>query len=449
MAKQIDVTESFSIHPTGATNTSNMSASSSYPAANAYTDSDSTTYARYSLSRSTTGYTHYTFTLPDIPSGATITSLTATVKVYVNNTGYVTNTVCQFYTNTTAKGSNYTFASTNSSNVVNMTNTGTWTVAELQNLRLRIGGTGGSQNNSKYITVYGATVTITYRLQGTAYTIDASSIIDNITVDPATQDVLSGGSGVVTIWASDASEFVITDNGVNIFNQLVSGGDSGSGTYIPSSYANLTNASINSSYPITRAYHDADQNSQYARIDINSNTTGYINLLFDFSEIPEDATITSVSVRARLRISATNRITSSTCQLYNGSTAKGSGVSFQNTTSGGTIVTPSAGSWTRSELDNLRLRMIATRNSSGNSGYIYIYGADITIVYTITSRTYTYTISNINTDHVIIVGQKFYIKQNNVWVECSKIYLKQNGAWIEQDLSYLSDNNIKYLKQGG
>jgi len=131
MSKPINVTESFSIHPTGATNTSNMSASSSYPSSNAMTDSNSNTYARYSLSRNTAGYTHYTFTLPDIPSAATITSLTATVKVYINNLSYVSNTICQFYTNTTAKGSNYTFANTSSSNVVNMTDTGTWTVSEL------------------------------------------------------------------------------------------------------------------------------------------------------------------------------------------------------------------------------------------------------------------------------------------------------------------------------
>lgn len=64
MPKQIDTTQTFSIHPSGATNTSNMTASSSYPASNAYTDSNSTTYARYTVTRNAVAYTNYTFTLP-------------------------------------------------------------------------------------------------------------------------------------------------------------------------------------------------------------------------------------------------------------------------------------------------------------------------------------------------------------------------------------------------
>lgn len=125
MPKQINIQDSVSIHPNGSTGTTNMSASSQYPSTNALTDSNSDTYARYSITKNTTGETYFTFDVPSIQNGATITSVTATVKVYVNNTTYVTNTVCQLYSGTTAKGSNYTFASTSNSNVVNMTNTGT------------------------------------------------------------------------------------------------------------------------------------------------------------------------------------------------------------------------------------------------------------------------------------------------------------------------------------
>lgn len=125
MPKQINIQDSVSIHPNGATGTSNLTTSSSYPSSNACTDSNSDTYARYTVSRNTTGETYFTFDVPSIPNGATITSVTATVKVYVNSTTYVTNTVCQLYSGTTAKGSNYTFANTSSSNVVSMTNTGT------------------------------------------------------------------------------------------------------------------------------------------------------------------------------------------------------------------------------------------------------------------------------------------------------------------------------------
>ena len=67
-----------------------------------------------------------------------------------------------------------------------MTNTGSWTISELENLRLKIGGTGNNSNNSKYIYVYGATVVINYQLTGTAYVVTAVSSVNDVTVSPAT-----------------------------------------------------------------------------------------------------------------------------------------------------------------------------------------------------------------------------------------------------------------------
>lgn len=332
-----------------------------------------------------------------------------------------------------------------------MTNTGTWTVAELQNLRLRIGGTGGNQSNTKYITVYGATVTITYRVQGTAYTIDTSSSINGITIEPSTQDILGGNSGTVLVHASDSSEFNITDNGINVFSQLVEYTIDGEETAIPSSYTNLSSGiTINSSYPIANAYNNSSQTALYARLDFNTSITGYIELLFDFSEIPANASITSITARARLRVSNTSRMTNTICRLYTGNTAKGSNITFATTSATQYTLTP--GSWTRSELSDLRMRIGATSTNSTSSKYIYIYGADITIEYSANGKHYTYTISNINADHTIIIAEipteKFYLKSNGAWVNVNKIYLKSNGTWTQVALSYLSDNNIQYLIQG-
>jgi hypothetical protein len=61
MPKSININDSISVHPVGATGTSNLSTSSSYPSPNACTDSNSNTYARYTVSRSTTGETYFTF----------------------------------------------------------------------------------------------------------------------------------------------------------------------------------------------------------------------------------------------------------------------------------------------------------------------------------------------------------------------------------------------------
>lgn len=154
-------------------------------------------------------------------------------------------------------------------------------------------------------------------------------------------------------------------------------------TLTASGNTGLTGMTISSSYPITNAYDASSNTSNYARYSISTSTTGYVYLTFDTSSIPSSATIQSVTANARLRISSTSRVTNRVCQLYTGTTAKGSSVSFSSTSSGGTVVSPTAGTWTRAELNDLRMRIGGTGSSSSQSKYIYIYGVDITITYTV------------------------------------------------------------------
>lgn len=149
-----------------------------------------------------------------------------------------------------------------------------------------------------------------------------------------------------------------------------------------SGYTGLTGMSVSGSYPMTRAYEDSDDTSDYARCSISKSTTGYVYLTYDTTAIPANATIQSVTAKARLRISDASRVTNRVCQLYTGTTAKGSSVDFSSTSSGGSVVSPTAGSWTRDELNNLRMRIGGTGSSSNQSKYIYIYGTDITVTYT-------------------------------------------------------------------
>ena len=148
-----------------------------------------------------------------------------------------------------------------------------------------------------------------------------------------------------------------------------------------SGYTGLTGMSVSGSYPMTRAYEDSSDTSDYARLSISASTTGYVYLTYDASAIPANATITSVVANARLRISSSTRVTNRVCQLYTGTTAKGSSVSFSSTSNGGAVVSPTAGSWTRAELSSLRMRIGGTGSSSSQSKYIYIYGTDITVTY--------------------------------------------------------------------
>lgn len=108
-------------------------------------------------------------------------------------------------------------------------------------------------------------------------------------------------------------------------------------------------------------------------------------LLFNCS-VPSGVTVTAISVSVKMRASQSNR--SASVRLYNGTTS----ISNTNTvtsTSTSNIATFSATSIPTS-FTNLRLYFSA---SSTNSNYRpYVYGATITITYTVPAKTVTYTV---------------------------------------------------------
>ena len=171
-----------------------------------------------------------------------------------------------------------------------------------------------------------------------------------------------------------------------------------------SGYTDLTGASVSSSYPMTRAYEDSSDTSDYARLSISTSTTGHVYLLYDTSDIPANATITSITANARLRISSSSRVTNRKCQLSSGTTAKGTSVSFSSTSSGGAVVSPTAGSWTRAELNDLRMYIEGTGSSSNQSKYIYIYGTDITVEYSVPSVVHVTGVSLDKSTDTVAVG---------------------------------------------
>ena len=61
MSRPINISDTLTFAPTSNVSTTNMSASSQYPAANDYTDASSTTYVQFSVTRNTTGSTYYVF----------------------------------------------------------------------------------------------------------------------------------------------------------------------------------------------------------------------------------------------------------------------------------------------------------------------------------------------------------------------------------------------------
>ncbi len=451
-------TRSITIHPSGYTGASNFTipTSGSYTITNAYKGSgDTTNYCRITVNTSSTGYFYLTFDTSDIPPGATITSITGTVTVRVSNTTRVTNTVCQLYTGTTAKGSNVTFASTIASNTVTLSPGTGWTRANLNDFRLRIGATGSSSTQTKYIYLYGATITINYSIPTYDVTLTNNT---SATVSLSETSVAEGESADVII--DTLTNITVTDNGVNVnnlFGQMTGGTISQvpSETFTTGFSSSSTNFYQNSStistswleYAIGHSaespYSTSDTNNTYAKPD---GQTAWINYHFDFSSIPSVATINSVSVKVYgARENASNDSSHvARFQCYSGSTAKGTRQDFTSTSNSAVTLTD-PGTWTATELHDAQLRF--------EVGYYggRMLGITWTVTYSVSG--YKYTITNVSTNHEIVVSNAggsqptIYYKLNGNWVAAVAVYKKVNGSWVLQsNLANVFDANTNYIK---
>lgn len=409
MSRTVDIDDNITVHPSSFDDdaSSYASISSSYPVSNAYDGSDSTSYAQFNIVTGSNAYTYiwYNFDLSLIPSGATINSVTCFAKAYINttNSSRITQRVIQLYSGSTAKGSSSTVS--NSTSAFNMT-PGTWTREELQSARIGITVRRGTSNTTSTYNVrfYGATLSVSYSVNGTIYDITAASNVDGITVDPATQEVFEGGSGTITIDAPSLEDIEVVDNNEDVTDQLVQKTKPTGGTIekYPESYQ--TSGSISG----TNYQHAIGNGSDSASSSGNdyasggSGSTAYINYSFDFSDIPENATIDSVSLSVKGHCeNASQSSEIARCQAYSGTTSKGSSIDFTSTSD--TVKEMSVGTWTRAELQTAILRF--TIGYYGGK----LVGATWEVTYSVPSSSnpyyYEYVISNVNADHIVIINE--------------------------------------------
>lgn len=203
----------------------------------------------------------------------------------------------------------------------------------------------------------------------------------------------------------------------------------------PSSYDSSlsTYDSVNSSYPLSNGYSNADSDT-YAEINTVKGTqaTTMLTIKFDMSKVPAGATIDSVSCRIKARISNSSPyVLTGSAQLYWGSTAMGGDVGLGTTAT--TYTFNDVGYWDRDRLNTLSLVITCTRGIMGgsNTQTLRFYGADLTVNYTGGGSS----------------GPKLSTKVNGSWVNVSKVYKKINGSWIEQsDLASLFSTSTNYVK---
>lgn len=405
MSREISIQDSLVVHPSGI-NTSQSSYSTESNNANAYTDTSSTTYSTIGLTTGSgaTSYVTYTFDTSDLPEGATIDSVTCTAKARISSTSYISTATLQLYSGTTPKGSTVSCRSTSTSTVYTLT-PGTWTFSEVSDVRIRMTATRGTSNTSRSASMYfyGANLTINYSINGIAYTIGITSNVDGITVEPATQEIIGGNSATVKIYADSIDDYAVTDNDVDITEDLVQKQVVTGGTIsqVPESYT-VSGSISGTRYQSTVGCGVDNPSSQTGNDYCGSNgSTATIYYHFDFSDIPDEATIESMTVRAYGHLESTSQSSEhAELNTYYGTTAKGTAVSYTSTSSA--IVTINAGTWTVAEL-KADARVGFTIGYYGGLTTGITWEVEYSVPSSGNNYYWEYTLENVSADHVIIV----------------------------------------------
>lgn len=277
-----------------------------------------------------------------------------------------------------------------------------------------------------------------------------------ITIIPTgTETIDAGDEYVIALITNNVSKIQVLDNDVDTSDNLVyyPAVNSDSLTVIPNKVVEYS-GTTSTDYPLSNGLNNSENYNyyNYARISL-SQSSGYIVYSFDTSDIPVGAVITSISCRVRARAS-NNSVNPKTLQLYNGDTPVGNTTNLYGgyyTDDTNNIRTLTDGTWTRDSLQNIRIRIDGT-NSSDYNYYLYFYGADLTINYSV-PECYKYILRDISTNHTIIFNEiltTVFSKVSNSWSENSKIYEKRNGNWVQvegDDILTLFDTHKIYIRK--
>lgn len=390
-------------------------------ASNMYTNTDSTTYATITNTYSSTSsyYAYITgFNFSSVPDNAVVSSIE--IKLKASHSGGNTSTIYGYtYNNGTAtqiSAAGSTTALETSATVKTFSNTTiAWDTLKGygSTFGIRINCRRSNRNTQATFQIYGAEIAVTY----TVPVYHDVSVSGDGTLDPTgTTSVLEGDPFVLHISGITPT---VTDNNVDVTSQLVQTTEV-TETSIP-------NGNTNSGFTlsnISNAYHDAT-NTTYAQLQLAGSNTGTI--YFDMSDIsiPSGASITGVTASATLQYNRNNSTSGFTasCQMYAGSSAKGSSTSVVSSGSSDvarTTFTLSPGSsWTATEINSARFYITATNSARSTVRYLYVYGVSFNITYESSGVTYIYTISSVTADHTIVVS---------AGSASDKIYFKTDGS---------------------
>lgn len=372
---------------------------------NMYYNTDHTAAYCSIRGRNSTSSTYYAFingfNFDDVPANAIVSSFVVKIRCY-RNTYQQTGSTYRLRLASSASNNSVISGTTMSGDIGTTADVYTIPTGDLTWSQLKNYGSGfsieiplrPSSSQYPYVYVYGAEIEVTYTLP----------VYHNITVSGAepsgTTSVLEGSSFTAR-GGGYSSKPTVTDNGVDVTSQVQA--------VSTDSVAACPSSNTNSNFTVTnadRAYHGAD-NTTYATLDLaGGGATGGIYFNFGAISLPTGATLQSVACSVTLQFSRNNSSSgvTSSFQLYANTTAKGSA---NNWVTGATDVAKttynlSVGSWTASDLSNPRLYITMTNNASSTHRYIYVYGATLTVTYSVAGYIYVYTVSNITAAHTIV-----------------------------------------------
>lgn len=408
-------------------------------ASNAYTNTDSTTYATVNNTYASTinRYVYLQgFNWDAVPSDAIINSFRILLKASESG-----GTTSSSYRPVLCKGTStysnaYCSAITTSVSVHEFSFTQDYATFrdDGEEFGIRINCRRGSRNTSASFRIYGAEIEVDYTVPDPATV--TSTLSGNGTIVPSgATNTYKDAEYTLTITTNKSETVTVTNNGVDVTSQLVAHGSESTSTFT-ATHVTTSGIQSGSSYAQYAVGHTAESPySSTSNMYASSSSTGYAQYSFDFSDIPSDAVIEDIEVRCHghRESSAISSTYVSKCALYlNGSEASEE-VDFPSTSASIITLTPTTLP-ARSQLDNMTVRHFV-----GYYGGL-VTGISFVVTYSTGSGldryTYTYTVTGDATIAVTIGssgGTKFYVKESSGWTQYSKLWKKTSSGWVEVD----------------
>lgn len=434
---------------------SNSSYLSVANAANMYSNTDDDSYATVTNSRtSTTSYYIYLrgFNFDAIPDGAIINSFT--IKLKARESGVSTSDSYKPYlADDTSAINGSCSAITTTATVHEFTGiSADWDtiVGYGADFGIRINCRRASRNTTGYVYIYGAEIEVDYTVPNPRTV--TSTLSGDGTISPSgATSTYEGAEYTLTITPTDKTETVtVTNNGVDVTNQLVAHGQGGEEVVVPDDVTthSIQSGSSYAQYAVGHSAESPSSSGTSSNMYASSGSTGYAEYSFDFSNIPSNAVIEDIEVRCygHRESSTIDSTHVSRCALYNNGSEASAEVDFPSTSNSIITLTPTTMP-TRAELDNCTVRHYV-----GYYGGL-VLGISFDVTYSTGSGvdhyTYTYTVS---TDATIAVtigsqGDKYIWAKDTTWHRYTKAWKKVNGSWVQQsDLSTVFNNSTHYIK---